>query len=208
MRVKLKSLVLFIIFLLGWFAVSTQLVLMLSNKKADVGETIIRFFSFFTILTNLLVAIFASLKLFAKNDRFTSWLLNYRAETAITLYIVIVGLIYNIILRSIWNPTGLQKVADELLHTVIPLLFLGYWIAFVDKKLLVYKDIFLWLIYPAVYCLFVLFRGYFSNFYPYPFIDVNVLGYTQTAINSFFLILVFIAFSLCFVVTGKLSARR
>lgn len=208
MHVKLRSLLLFIIFLLGWFAVSTQLVLMIGNRKTDVGETIIRFFSFFTVLTNLLVAIFASLKLFGKNDKITSWLINYRSETAITLYIVIVGLVYNIILRSIWNPTGLQKVVDELLHTVIPLLFLGYWIAFVDKKLLVYKDILPWLIYPAVYCIFVLFRGYFSDFYPYPFIDVTVLGYAQTAINSFFLILVFIAFSLCFVVTGKISARR
>jgi len=105
---------------------------MIRNRKADVGETIIRFFSFFTILTNLLVAIFATLKLFVKNDKHTSWLLNYRAETAITLYIVIVGLVYNIIIRFIWNPTGLQMVVDELLHTVIPLLFLGYWIAFLD----------------------------------------------------------------------------
>ena len=208
MHVKPRSLVLFIIFLLGWFAVSTQLVLMMGNRKADVGETIIRFFSFFTILTNLLVAIFASLKLFGKNNKLASWPLNYRSETAITLYIVIVGLVYNIILRFIWNPTGLQRVVDELLHTVIPLLFLGYWISFVDKKLLVYKDILPWLIYPAVYCIFVLFRGYFSDFYPYPFIDVTVLGYAQTAINSFFLILVFIAFSLCFVVTGKISAKR
>jgi len=181
---------------------------MIRNRKADVGETIIRFFSFFTILTNLLVAIFATLKLFVKNDKHTSWLLNYRAETAITLYIVIVGLVYNIIIRFIWNPTGLQMVVDELLHTVIPLLFLGYWIAFLDKKLLIYKDILPWLIYPAVYCVIVLFRPYFSDFYPYPFIDVNVLGYDQTAINSFFLILVFIAFSLYFIVTGKLSAKR
>jgi len=76
---------------------------MIGNRKADVGEIIIRFFYFFTILTNLLVAIFASLKLFGENNRCTHWLLSYRTETAIILYIVTVGLVYNIILLSSAN---------------------------------------------------------------------------------------------------------
>jgi len=44
--------------------------------------------------------------------------------TAITVYITIVGLVYNVILRFLWKPEGLQFIVDELLHTVIPLLLL------------------------------------------------------------------------------------
>jgi hypothetical protein len=40
--------------------------------------------------------------------------------------ILIVGLVYQVVL-GIWNPTGLQYIVDELLHTVIPLFMLGYW---------------------------------------------------------------------------------
>ena len=45
-------------FILCWFSIIGQFVLLLQNRQADVFETIIRFFSFFTILTNLLVAIY------------------------------------------------------------------------------------------------------------------------------------------------------
>jgi ABC-type Na+ efflux pump permease subunit len=54
--------------------------------------------------------------------------------TAITLYILIVGLVYNVILRFLWVLTGSQKIVDELLHLVIPVLVLLYWIVFVTKK--------------------------------------------------------------------------
>lgn len=203
-----SNIILILLFVLAWLAVSTQLVLMINNRKADIPETIIRFFSFFTILTNLLVAIFATFKLFARQGHIHSLLTSFRTETAITIYIVIVGLVYNIILRSLWKPAGLQKVDDELLHTVVPLLFLAYWSLYVPKTQLVYKDILPWLIYPLVYCVYVLFRGYFSGFYPYPFIDLSILGPATTAINCGLLILVFVAVSLAFVAMGRLTARK
>lgn len=37
-------------FLLAWFAVITQFILMIQNREANISETIIRFFSFFTLL--------------------------------------------------------------------------------------------------------------------------------------------------------------
>lgn len=58
------------------------------------------------------------------------WLLSKGALTAITAFILIVGLVYQIALRGVWQPTGLQRIVDELLHTIIPLyvciyLFIG-----------------------------------------------------------------------------------
>lgn len=52
-------------FLLGWFVVITQFILTIQNKQVDIAETIIRFFSFFTILTNILVALFFTYRIFS-----------------------------------------------------------------------------------------------------------------------------------------------
>src|SRR5215213_3929165 len=93
----------------GWFAVIAQFILMINNRVASVDETIIRYFSFFTILTNLLVAF-----VFTKE---TNSVVKPGLIAATTVYISIVGLVYQILLRHIWNPTGLQMLVDELLHS-------------------------------------------------------------------------------------------
>jgi hypothetical protein len=127
--------------------------------------------------------------------------------TAITLYITIVGLVYNAILRFLWAPTGSQKVVDELLHLVIPLLVLLYWFLFVPKKTLEFKNIFPWLIFPAVYLVYTLIRGAFFSFYPYPFVDVNLLGYNKVLLNSFFMLLAFLFFGTLFIGIGKMKSN-
>jgi hypothetical protein len=43
---------------IAWFAVLAQYYLMIENRVASFSETTIRFFSFFTILSNTLVAIY------------------------------------------------------------------------------------------------------------------------------------------------------
>ena len=109
---------------------------------------------------------------------------SYTTQTAVTTYIVIVGIVYNIVLRPLWKPTGLQKPVDELLHTIVPLLFLLQWIFFVKKNQLQYMALLPWLLYPLIYVIFVLTRGSFSGFYPYPFIDLNKLSILQVFTNS------------------------
>jgi hypothetical protein len=99
--------------------------------------------------------------------------------TAITLYITVVGATYNLILRSLWKPEGLQQIVDELLHVVVPLLFIFYWLFFAPKMSLRWKDVLPWLLYPLIYVILILFRGGLSGYYPYPFIDVNLLGYIK-----------------------------
>ena len=41
-----------------------------------------------------------------------------------------------------------------------------------------------WLLYPLVYIIFVLTRGSYSGFYPYPFIDLTKLSILQVFTNS------------------------
>jgi hypothetical protein len=186
--------------IISTFAVVTQLYLMLLNRVESVPETLIRFFSFFTILTNSLVAVmFISLWFFPKQQFFQS----VKTQTAITVYILVVGLVYNTVLRFIWQPEGLQKVVDELLHTVIPVATFVFWRLFTHSKTLQYKHILTWLLYPFLYLIAVLARGHISGFYPYPFVDVTQLGYSKVVVNSLVVVLVFVGIAVLLVKLSK-----
>ncbi|MDI6034670.1 Pr6Pr family membrane protein [Flavobacterium sp. LB2P84] len=202
---KLNSGFFAIIAIVSWFAVVLQLYLIILNRVVSLPETIVRFFSFFTIQTNILVAVCFAFLWLKPKSKWGLFFLKPKKTTAITLYITIVGLVYNVILRFSWAPTGLQKVVDELLHSVIPILVLLYWILFVPKKELEFKNIFPWLIFPLGYLIYTLIRGAFFNFYPYPFVDVNVLGYSAVLLNSFFMLLAFLFFGTLLIGIGKMK---
>lgn len=189
----------------GWFALIAQFYLIIANRTVSVPETIIRYFTFFTILSNILVTLCATFLLLTPRSRTGHFFLRPATLTAIAVYITIVGgLVYNLILRQIWAPHGLQKVVDELLHTVIPVLFVFFWATWAPKKALQWKNIGGWLIFPACYVIIVLIRGALSGHYPYPFLDVKQLGYGQTLLNSGLLVLVFLFFSFLPVAIGKI----
>jgi hypothetical protein len=194
--------------IIAWFAVLTQYYLMIENRVASIGETTIRFFSFFTILTNSLVAIYFTLSFSKEKKGFLTIINKPGTLTAITVYITIVGLVYQIILRHIWEPKGLQMIVDELLHTLIPILVIIFWYLYESKSLVSYSQIPKWLIYPLIYLIYILVRGAFSDFYPYPFVDVGSLGLSKVLINSILLLGLFVAISAIFIKIGHLLKNK
>jgi hypothetical protein len=107
---------------------------------------------------------------------------------ALALYIIFVGLGYNLLLRNHAPFTGLHRIADEGMHTVVPLLFAWYWLLFAVKHGIQAKDGLLWLIYPLAYFVMAMVRGSLSGFYPYPFLNVTVLGYPRVMANAVMLL--------------------
>lgn len=198
----------FCIAFLAWFAVIFQYDLMLANSTNPLLETTIRFFSFFTILTNSIVAVYFSRIAFnhLKNKKITST--NFGTLTAITVYITIVGLVYQLILRHIWNPTGLQKIVDELLHSVNPVLVIIYWFLNRKNNTLKYQQISSWLLFPLIYLFYVLIRGYFSNFFPYPFLNIDNIGLMKVIINAIGMTALFAFISGLFVWVSKLGKKK
>ncbi len=192
----------------GWFAVFFQLYLLILNRKLDVLQTVIQFFSYFTILTNILVALCFTVLLFFTRSKWGRFFSKPQTLTAIAVYIAIVGLVYNLVLRFLWAPQGMQRMVDELLHSFNPVWFVIYWLLFVRKNSLQWKDVFPWLLYPLAYCVYIMIRGALSGLYPYPFIDVTAIGYPQTLINTAGLCGVFLLFSLLLVGLGKLLSRK
>ncbi len=188
---------------IGWFAVVMQFVLMMQNRVESLTETTIRFFSYFTILTNSLVTLYFTVLWLKKPPFLLTRFVKPGFLTAITLYITTVFLTYQFILRGIWEPTGMQRIVDELLHSVIPVFVIVFWAAYENKKEVAWKAIPSWLLYPLIYLIYILFRGNLSGFYPYPFINVNELGMEKVLVNSGALVLLFLLLAFAFVGIGK-----
>ena len=73
------------------------------------------FFSFFTILANILaIACFAA-TLFP-GQQGLAFFRRPKVQTAVALYMLVVAIIYIGILEGLWAPTGLMHVLDRLLH--------------------------------------------------------------------------------------------
>jgi hypothetical protein len=192
--------------LVCWLTIALQLYLNLLSTKQPLLETLIRFFSYFTILTNGIVALcFTAL---AMRDGKLSFFKKPSTLAATVAYIAVVGAVYNLILRHQWNPQGINKVVDQLLHTFIPAGFVLFWLFGVAKDKLAWKLIGQWLLYPAIYLVYTVIRGYFSGYYPYPFINVVELGYVTAFLNAFYVLIAFIAFFAIVIGIGKLNRKR
>ncbi len=178
-----------------WTAILLQLYLIILNRTVGIAETMLHFFGYFTILSNILVAL--------------AFTLSKKAQTftAVTVYIVVVGVVYNLLLRKLWAPEGLQLLADNLLHTVSPILTALFWFIFVPKETLKWTDVFPWLLYPFAYCIFCLLNGKFFGFYAYPFVNAEQLGYPKVFLNCMVLALAFLILSLILVAIARIIHR-
>ncbi len=172
---------------LGWAGLSIQLYLILYSRwtlAASLLGGLVSFFSYFTVLTNTLVATVLTCELTSRESAARRWFLQPWVSSGIAVSIAVVGLAYSLLLRHLWHPEGWQLLADELLHDIMPLLFLVYWWCCVPKGTLRLGHIALWVMYPLVYFAYALLRGHLLAAYPYPFIDVSTLGYPQVFLNA------------------------
>jgi len=193
---------------MGWFGVIAQLYLIIANRVVSVPGTIFRFFSYFTIDTNILVVLCFSFIFLGSKSRLGKFFTKSSTITALTVYIIIVGIVYNTILRLTWNPQGLQLVVDEILHSVIPVLFILFWVIFVPTEGLKYKQALSWLIYPLVYMLYAVIHGAITKFYPYIFVDATRHSYGKVLSNAGLILFAIFVLSLILIATGKVAKDK
>ncbi|MFY0731584.1 Pr6Pr family membrane protein [Pseudomonas sp. NFX15] len=197
--------------LLGWAGLSIQMYLIFQSRWA-LGASLIgglvSFFSYFTVLSNTLVATVLTCAWTSRDSAARRWFLQPGVSSAIAVNIVVVSLAYNLLLRHLWHPEGWQWLADELLHDIVPLLFLGYWWCCVPKGTLRLWHIALWAMYPLLYFGYVLLRGHMLAVYPYPFVDVTRLGYPQVFINASGLLAGFVVIALVVIGLDRWRARK
>ncbi len=184
-----------------------QFVLSFLESPLSTPHFILQFFSYFTILTNSLIAIYSFTLLFLPNSKLGRRFIRQHYSASLALHILVVGLIYNTILRYTWNPAGFQMIIDEFLHLVVPLLYIIYWVAFVPKTHLRYSSFFPWLIYPLLYIAVIMIIATRTKFYPYPFINVNELGWNAVFVNIILITAMYIILSLIMIGATKLLRK-
>jgi hypothetical protein len=196
---------------LGWAGLSIQMYLIFHSRwtlGASLIGGLMSFFSYFTVLTNTLVATVLTCEWTSRESAAQRWFLQPWVSSAIAVSIAVVSLAYNLLLRHLWHPEGWQWLADELLHDIVPLLFLGYWWACVPKGTLRLWHIAAWVIYPLLYFAYALLRGHLLAVYPYPFIDVDKLGYPQVFINAGGLLAGFVVIALLVIAVDRWLGSR
>ncbi|QWI49823.1 Pr6Pr family membrane protein [Bacillus mycoides] len=166
--------------LLAFSALITQFV-----KRAQVKPfNPVNFFSFFTIESNILVAVILLLSslgtaTFGRSEQFGV------LRGAATVYILTTGLIYFLLLRGLEESlqTAIPWV-NTVLHYIMPLAMILDWVINPPTKTITWKQATSWLIFPLLYVIYSLIRGSFVNWYPYPFLDPRIGGYGRVFLYS------------------------
>ena len=195
----------------GWASLILQFVLHMTNAvvpEPTMLERFVRFFSYFTITTNIIVAAMLSAIAFFPDTRFGRFASKPSTQAAVASYITIVGVVYSLFLRSVWDPAGWQAVADHALHDVMSLLTVLDWFVFAPKAGIAVRDVAKWLIYPIVYIVYSLVRGAFVDWYPYWFVDVTQFGYPKSLAHTGFVLIAFSVVGFIFVILARLFSRN
>jgi hypothetical protein len=112
--------------LTGWTGLILRFYLTMTAPDGPAPlQSAVRYFSFFTIQTNILAA--AILTAWAPHGN-VGWLARPGVRAAAVVYLGVVGVVYSILLRDLWDPRGLAKFCDVVLHDLMPVLYALCWL--------------------------------------------------------------------------------
>lgn len=187
-------------------AVLTAVALGFTAYRSSLSGGLGNFFSFFTILSNILgtlVFLAGGAALAARRAGAPDLL-----RGAAALYLVITGIVYGIALAHYDTPEVIPWV-NVVVHRVTPAVFAVDWLIDPPRPAPRFPRALVWLVFPMLYLLYTLVRGAVIDWYPYPFLDPRVHGYAAVAVGCVLVAAAFVAVAwlLCWV-AGRRGARR
>lgn len=141
------------------------------------------FFSFFTILSNVLAVVTLVVGgvalLRGRSGRGLSLV-----RGAATLYMTITGLVYVTLLSGLEEALQTQNPwVNTVLHYLMPVVMVVDWLLDRGVDRFRWVDSLWWLIFPLVYLAYSLIRGPIVDWYPYPFLNPGPHGYLSVALT-------------------------
>jgi hypothetical protein len=172
----------------AWFAVVFQLVLVLQGSAVLVeddppgmGERIYRFFAYFTIQSNILIALASTV--LARDpalDR-PPWRV---VRLAGLVGITVTGLVHFFLLRPLLDLDGADWLADKLLHMVVPVIAVAAWAWAGPRPRFTWREAAYALVWPLAWLAWTLVVGQVDGWVPYPFLDPGEEGWGSVAVVS------------------------
>ena len=170
-----------VVAVVAWAAVVFQLVLVVQGNAVldeqdppGMATRIYRFFAYFTIQSNLLVAVASTV--LARDpvaDRPVWRVLRIAGLVGIT----VTGLVHFFLLRPLLDLAGADWVADKLLHMVVPVLAVAAWAWVGPRPRFVVREAAYALCWPLAWLVWTLVVGAVDGWVPYPFLDAGAEGW-------------------------------
>ena len=171
----------------------TQLVLTAQGSPGPDGAVepvvtrFVRLFSYFTIQSNILLLITA-VTLARNPDRDGRLWRVIRLDAV--LGIVITGLVYATVLAGTANPTGAGWWSNLGFHYVAPWWALLGWLVFGPRSRMDRRTLSWAVLWPVSWIGYTFAHGAVTDWYPYPFADVTVIGYGAAVRNMAFIVVI------------------
>lgn len=160
------------------------------------------YFSYFTILSNVLAVVVLAGGALA-DPRSQLWQL---LRGATTVYMVITGIIYAVLLASV--DVMLQDAwINAVLHRILPLVILADWLISPPRDRISDRASLAFLAFPLVYGVYTLVRGPIVDWYTYPFLDPRESGYAQMAMGLVVLLVAMVFMSPAVNAAGRIAGR-
>ena len=187
--------------LIALAALAVRVWLSTVETGGDLGAALWDLGRFFTILTNTLVMlVLGAIALGADGPR-AAWL------AALTVAIMLVGVIYHVLLADLVDYAGLAAWADHGVHTAVPLGMAIWWLGFAPKRALRYLDLPVFIVWPLLYLTYALIRGARDGVYPYPFVDLTALTPAEVAVNVAGITLILLIAGVMVIFLGRRAAQ-
>jgi hypothetical protein len=160
-----------------------------------VGEgsfNALNFFTFFTILSNLLAA---AVFLEGGRRRLAGsppvpdlW------RGAAVVYMTVTYIVFAVLLRDLQEDLNTHVAwVDSVLHRVMPIAVMADWLVDPPRAAVTFRRALVWLGFPLAWTAFTLVRGAIDGRYPYPFMDPANGGYGSVAIYCVGIFALFVA---------------
>ncbi|MGH2602444.1 MAG: Pr6Pr family membrane protein [Dehalococcoidia bacterium] len=139
----------------------------------------VNYFSYFTILGNSFAAIvlaYGAYRLLSGNDTASHTYDRLRGANA--LYMAIIGVVFALLLSgTVTQMDSTIRWVNTVVHYVMPVVVVADWFLVPTQTRLTFRDVLWWMAIPLLYLAYTLIRGPVVDWYPYPFVDAQTLGY-------------------------------
>lgn len=177
-----------------------------AGAAVELPTRLLRFFSYFTIQSNLLVlAVAISLVADPRRDGALWRVLRLDA----LLGIAVTGVVFATLLSGLVQPRGIGVWLNAGFHYFSPVWTLAGWLLFGPRPRMDARTLALAFLWPACWLAYTLLHGAWTGWYPYPFVDAGKLGYARVCINSAAILAAALVAALAFkALDGRLAPPR
>src|SRR5579872_813265 len=141
-------------------------------------SVVVEYFSYFTVLSNILItAVFLSIGFLGPKRAGKEKVIQALYGPAV-LYMGITGIVYWTILHGGKQLTTDVEWITLVLHGLMPIMVTIAWLFFKPFFKYSWQHVAYWLLFPLLFVGYTLLRGPSAHWYPYPFLNPLLVGYT------------------------------